>query len=68
MHIIAPELSIYVSLYITIYLNPHWDGLIIPVRVQSIGQIELFNHLSRIIIITYLKQYSREKIDYITWD
>ena len=26
--------------------SPLWPGLVIPVRVPSIGQIELFNHFT----------------------
>ena len=33
----------------------HWTEVIVPVRVQSVGQILLFNHLLRFIIISYLK-------------
>ena len=34
-----------------------WPGVIVPVRVSSVHQIELFNHLLNIIIISYLKLY-----------
>ena len=33
-------------------------GVVIPVRVPFMSQIELFNHLLKIIIISYLKPYS----------
>ena len=32
-----------------------WAGVVVPVRVSSVGQLKLFNHLQRIIIISYLK-------------
>ena len=35
-----------------------WLRVVVPVRVPPISQIELFNHLQRIIIIRYLKQYN----------
>ena len=37
---------------------PLSPGVIVPVRVSSMGQIELFNLLLRIIIISYLKPFS----------
>ena len=40
--------------------------VVVPVRVPSMDQIELFNHLLRIITICYLKQYSCVQIIYIT--
>ena len=36
----------------------HWPRVVVPVWVLSMGLIELFNHLLRIIIIIYLKLYS----------
>ena len=33
-------------------------GVVVSVRVISVGQIELFNHLLQIIIISYLKPYN----------
>ena len=36
--------------------------LVVPVRVPSLGQIELFYHLQRIIIYSYLKPYSSVQI------
>ena len=35
--------------------------MVILVRVPSMGQIELFNHLLRTIVISYSKLYSSEK-------
>ena len=39
--------------------GPLWPGVVVHVRVLSMAQIELFDHLLRIIIIiNYLKPYS----------
>ena len=46
-----------------LYFLVHSDRvMVVPVRVPSIGKIELFNHLRMIIIISYLKLYSCAKI------
>ena len=55
---------------ITITPGLIWLGLLEPVRVSSMGQIELFNDLLRIIIIiiiiiSYLKPRSCVQIIYI---
>ena len=43
--------------------------MLVSVRVLSIGQIELFNYLLRIIIIiNYLKSYGYVQIIYITME
>ena len=47
-----------------------WPWIVVPVRVPSIGQIELFNHLLRItdiITIGYLKPYSSVCCIVICW-
>ena len=38
--------------------GPLRPEFVVTDRVRSIGQIELFNHLQRIVIIYYLKPYS----------
>ena len=40
--------------------------MVVLVKIPSMDQIELFNHLLRIIIIGYLKPYSSVQIIYIT--
>ena len=45
--------------------GPLWPG-VVPITFSSMGQIELFNHLQRIIIISYLKSYNCVQIIYIT--
>ena len=41
-------------------------GGAVPVRVPSMSQIELFNHLLKIIVVSYLKPYSYMQIIQIT--
>ena len=48
--------------YSQVYSDLEWLYL---VRVTSMGQIELFNHLLRIIMVSYLKPYSYVQIDSI---
>ena len=43
-----------------------WPGVVVPVRAPSMGEKELFNHLLRIIIISYLKLYKCVKVINIT--
>ena len=43
---------------LTLLTGSLWPGLVAPVRVLSMVQIELFNHLPMIIIISYLKAYN----------
>ena len=45
--------------------SPLWQRVVVPVKVQSMGQIEFFNHLLRIIIISYLKPSSYMQIVHI---
>ena len=40
------------------YYQVHLLRIVVPVEVLSRGQIELLNHLSRIIILSYFKPYS----------
>ena len=43
------------------------SGVVGPVRIPSVGQIELFNHLLRI-IMSYLKSYTLMQIIYIIYE
>ena len=45
--------------------GPIRSGVVAPVRVPSLGQIELFNHLLKSIIISYLKPNSSVQLIYI---
>ena len=42
--------------------SPLCPGVVIPVRVLSVSQIELLNRLEMIIIISYLKPYNYVQI------
>ena len=45
-----------------------WTGVVVPVKVQSMGQIELFNHLLRIIIRgNYTAVWKLFLLDRNTW-
>ena len=45
-----------------------WSRGLLPVRISSTSQIELFNHFQRIIIISYLKLFSKLFVlDRNTW-
>ena len=46
--------------------NPLWPGLVVPIWILSIVEIELFNHLRTILIISYLNPCSCVQIIYIT--
>ena len=48
-----------------LFLGSLLPRVVVPVRVLSLGQIELFNHLLRIIIIGYLKLCSCMQIVHI---
>ena len=43
--------------FIAIIPSPHWLGGLVPVRVESIGQIELFNYLQ------YLQPFNDQQIE-----
>ena len=62
LHLMIFEFEECEYLFITIALKSTltWSG-IVPVRVPSIGQIELFNRLMEI-IISYLKPYTSEQV------
>ena len=65
----APVLELWGMLstpYFLLNQGPLWSGLAAPVKVPSMGQIELFHDLLKIIIIGYLKQYSCVQIIHIT--
>ena len=47
--------------------GPLWAGLVVPVRISSMGPIELFNHLRWIIIVSYFKPDRRVQMIYITF-
>ena len=44
------------------------SGFIVPVRVPALDQVELFNHLLRNILISYLKPYSCMRIIHYTME
>ena len=46
--------------------GPLWFGFVVPVWAPSMGQIELFSYLLRIIIISYLKLYCWVQIIHTT--
>ena len=46
--------------------RPLWPEVAVHVRVPFMRQVELFNHLLKIIMICYLKLYSCVQIIYIT--
>ena len=46
------------TLLLPLLSGPPWSGLVVSFRVSSMGQIELPNHLLRIIIFSILKPYS----------
>ena len=52
----------YITLLLRLLPGPLWSVVVKPARVPSMGQIELFNHLLRIIIISYLKAYNLVQI------
>ena len=51
--------------FITITPRSTLTGVVVSVRVSSIDQIELFNYLLKIIIISYLKPFSYVEIVHI---
>ena len=52
--------------YPFIAITPRSTRMVLPVRVQSVGQIEQFHYLLKVIFISYLKPYSCAQIIYIT--
>ena len=50
-----------------LFSGPLWPGVVVPVRVLSMGQIELFNLLIGIIIINYLKLYNCVQARRLLW-
>ena len=46
-------------------LGPLCSGFGVSISIPSMGQIELFNHLLRINIISYLKQYNCVQISWV---
>ena len=52
-------LKVWISPSLLLLSDPLWPGVVVPIRVLSVGQLEQFNHLLRfIIIINYLKPYN----------
>ena len=45
---------------------PLWPGVVVAVRVPSMGQIEKVNHSLRIIVFNYLKPDKCVEVIYIT--
>ena len=51
--------------WLSLLPGPLCLGFLVPVRVSSTSQIEFFNHLQKIIILSYLKPHNCEQIIYI---
>ena len=41
--------------WLPLFSCPLWSGLVVPVKVPSTGQVELFNYLLMIIIISFFE-------------
>ena len=55
-------------LFIAVLQAPLWPGVVVRIRVPSMGQIELFYRLSRIIMISHFKPYSYMQIIPKVWN